>query len=212
MLVRSFGFFRIWQSLVEGNTFAFLTRESNPVCPNAIRVIFHPKDYGHWLSEEEVGNLAVPFSIVADGYDRLTCQALFVVAASSLYRNVRLPNVAWILTEFGHFFCPSPGIPIFLRNQPFSQNTKICVWLTGQPDIFAQNTVSGPICWGNQLLYPLAKMLSCTKHVMKNGSCLILQLLPMIGSIALSSSHRRRLSPAFHRSSGRSAENRDICV
>ena len=55
----------IWRPSDEGNVFAFLTCEPNPLIkpihPKAMPVILHPDDYDDWLSGKDAGNYAVPF-------------------------------------------------------------------------------------------------------------------------------------------------------
>lgn len=57
----------IWRKSEEGNVFAFLTCEPNPLVqqihPKAMPVILHPEDYDRWLSTslEDACTLAVPF-------------------------------------------------------------------------------------------------------------------------------------------------------
>jgi putative SOS response-associated peptidase YedK len=55
----------IWRPSDEGNVFAFLTCEPNPLIapihPKAMPVILHPEDYDRWLSGADAGELAVPF-------------------------------------------------------------------------------------------------------------------------------------------------------
>lgn len=57
----------IWRITNEGNAFAFLTCEPNPLVkpihPKAMPVILHPEDYERWLSADydEACALAVPF-------------------------------------------------------------------------------------------------------------------------------------------------------
>ena len=55
----------IWRPSDEGNVFAFLTCEPNPLIkpihPKAMPVILHPEDYDDWLSGEDAGKYAVPF-------------------------------------------------------------------------------------------------------------------------------------------------------
>jgi putative SOS response-associated peptidase YedK len=55
----------IWRPSVEGNVFAFLTCEPNPLVapihPKAMPVILHPQDYERWLTGDDVLDLAAPF-------------------------------------------------------------------------------------------------------------------------------------------------------
>ncbi|ATW02934.1 SOS response-associated peptidase family protein [Sphingorhabdus sp. YGSMI21] len=55
----------IWRPSDEGNVFAFLTCEPNPLVkpihPKAMPVILHPKDYDKWLAGEAAENFAEPF-------------------------------------------------------------------------------------------------------------------------------------------------------
>lgn len=57
----------IWRATEEGDAFAFLTCEPNPLVaplhPKAMPVILQPEDYEHWLtgSAEEAVKLAAPF-------------------------------------------------------------------------------------------------------------------------------------------------------
>ena len=57
----------IWRPTEEGNAFAFLTCEPNPLVaplhPKAMPVILHPEDYEKWLtgSHDDAVSLAVPF-------------------------------------------------------------------------------------------------------------------------------------------------------
>ena len=55
----------IWRPSDEGNVFAFLTCEPNPlvepVHPKAMPVILHPENYDNWLDGEDASSLAVPF-------------------------------------------------------------------------------------------------------------------------------------------------------
>lgn len=55
----------IWRSTDEGNAFAFLTCEPNPlvkpVHPKAMPVILHPEDYASWLAGNDAEQFAVPF-------------------------------------------------------------------------------------------------------------------------------------------------------
>jgi putative SOS response-associated peptidase YedK len=55
----------IWRSTDEGNVYAFLTCEPNPLVkplhPKAMPVILHPEDYLRWLGGAPAGELAVPF-------------------------------------------------------------------------------------------------------------------------------------------------------
>ena len=57
----------IWRPSAEGNVFAFLTCEPNPLVapihPKAMPVILHPEDYDRWLSVDydEACSLVVPF-------------------------------------------------------------------------------------------------------------------------------------------------------
>lgn len=55
----------IWRLSSEGNFYAFLTCEPNPLVapihPKAMPVILHPHDYDRWLTGDEVLDLAAPF-------------------------------------------------------------------------------------------------------------------------------------------------------
>jgi putative SOS response-associated peptidase YedK len=55
----------IWRPSDEGNVFAFLTCEPNPLIkpihPKAMPVILHPEDYDDWLSGADAEKFAVPF-------------------------------------------------------------------------------------------------------------------------------------------------------
>lgn len=55
----------IWRPSVEGNVYAFLTCEPNPLIapihPKAMPVILHPQDYDRWLKGDDVTELAAPF-------------------------------------------------------------------------------------------------------------------------------------------------------
>ena len=55
----------IWRPSVEGNVYAFLTCEPNPLIapihPKAMPVILHPQDYERWLKGDDVTELAAPF-------------------------------------------------------------------------------------------------------------------------------------------------------
>lgn len=55
----------IWRPSDEGNVFAFLTCEPNPLVkpihPKAMPVILHPEDYDDWLSGGDAEKFAVPF-------------------------------------------------------------------------------------------------------------------------------------------------------
>ena len=55
----------IWRPSDEGNVFAFLTCEPNPLIkpihPKAMPVILHPEDYDDWLSGDDAEKFAVPF-------------------------------------------------------------------------------------------------------------------------------------------------------
>ena len=55
----------IWRASDEGNVFAFLTCEPNPlvrpVHPKAMPVILQPDDYDRWLAGDDAEALAVPF-------------------------------------------------------------------------------------------------------------------------------------------------------
>ena len=55
----------IWRPSVEGNVYAFLTCEPNPLVapihPKAMPVILHPQDYDRWLKGDDVTELAAPF-------------------------------------------------------------------------------------------------------------------------------------------------------
>ena len=55
----------IWRPSVEGNVYAFLTCEPNPLIapihPKAMPVILHPQDYDRWLKRDDVTELAAPF-------------------------------------------------------------------------------------------------------------------------------------------------------
>jgi putative SOS response-associated peptidase YedK len=65
----------IWRASDEGNVYAFLTCEPNPLVkpihPKAMPVILHPDDYDKWLAGEDAEEFAVPFpsqlmSLVSD--------------------------------------------------------------------------------------------------------------------------------------------------
>jgi len=62
-----FAFAGIWRPSEEGNCYAFLTCEPNPVVApihaKAMPVILHPEDYDHWLDGEveSACSLAQPF-------------------------------------------------------------------------------------------------------------------------------------------------------
>lgn len=60
-----FAFAGIWRPSSEGNVFAFLTCEPNPLVapihPKAMPVILHPQDYERWLKGDDVAKLATPF-------------------------------------------------------------------------------------------------------------------------------------------------------
>lgn len=60
-----FAFAGIWRPTDEGNVFAFLTCEPNPLVaaihPKAMPVILHDEDYGRWLGGEDAGELAQPY-------------------------------------------------------------------------------------------------------------------------------------------------------
>lgn len=62
-----FGFAGIWRKAAEGNIFAFLTCDPNPVVgavnAKSMPVILHPEDYDRWLTAdyEEAVAMAVPF-------------------------------------------------------------------------------------------------------------------------------------------------------
>jgi len=55
----------IWRPSDEGNVFAFLTCEPNPLIkpihPKAMPVILHSEDYDDWLSGSDADKYAVPF-------------------------------------------------------------------------------------------------------------------------------------------------------
>lgn len=55
----------IWRPSTEGNVFAFLTCEPNPLVapihPKAMPVILHPRDYDRWLKDHDVLDLVAPF-------------------------------------------------------------------------------------------------------------------------------------------------------
>lgn len=55
----------IWRPSDEGNVFAFLTCEPNPLIkpihPKAMPVILHPENYNDWLAGHDAEELAVPF-------------------------------------------------------------------------------------------------------------------------------------------------------
>lgn len=57
----------IWRPSGDGNVFAFLTCEPNPLVkpihPKAMPVILHPEDYGRWLSTDadDAMSLATPY-------------------------------------------------------------------------------------------------------------------------------------------------------
>lgn len=55
----------IWRPSTEGNVFAFLTCEPNPLVapihPKAMPVILHPQDYDRWLKDDDVLDLVAPF-------------------------------------------------------------------------------------------------------------------------------------------------------
>lgn len=55
----------IWRPSDEGNVYAFLTCEPNPLVkeihPKAMPVILHPEEYDDWLSGRAAEELAVPF-------------------------------------------------------------------------------------------------------------------------------------------------------
>lgn len=55
----------IWRPSDEGNVYAFLTCEPNPLVkpihPKAMPVILHPEDYDAWLAGDEAERFAVPF-------------------------------------------------------------------------------------------------------------------------------------------------------
>ena len=55
----------IWRPSVEGNVYAFLTCEPNPLVapihPKAMPVILHPQDYERWMKGDDVTELAAPF-------------------------------------------------------------------------------------------------------------------------------------------------------
>ncbi|WP_339690201.1 SOS response-associated peptidase family protein [uncultured Parasphingorhabdus sp.] len=55
----------IWRPSDEGNVFAFLTCEPNPLIkpihPEAMPVILLPEDYDGWLAGDDAGRFAVPF-------------------------------------------------------------------------------------------------------------------------------------------------------
>ena len=62
-----FAFAGIWRPMPEGNAFAFLTCEPNPIVapihPKAMPVVLHPEDYDSWLDGDvdQVCSLAAPF-------------------------------------------------------------------------------------------------------------------------------------------------------
>jgi putative SOS response-associated peptidase YedK len=67
----------IWRPSDEGNVYAFLTCEPNPLVapihPKAMPVILHPQDYERWLRGDDVTQMAAPFpsqlmSIVETAY------------------------------------------------------------------------------------------------------------------------------------------------
>lgn len=55
----------IWRETDEGNAYAFLTCEPNPLVkpihPKAMPVVLHPEDYKRWLAGEDAEQFAVPF-------------------------------------------------------------------------------------------------------------------------------------------------------
>lgn len=55
----------VWRPSIEGNVFAFLTCEPNPLVapihPKAMPVILHPQDYDRWLKDDHVLDLVSPF-------------------------------------------------------------------------------------------------------------------------------------------------------
>ena len=55
----------IWRPSGEGNVFAFLTCEPNPLIkpihPKAMPVILHPEDYDGWLAGDDAETFVVPF-------------------------------------------------------------------------------------------------------------------------------------------------------
>lgn len=55
----------IWRPSDEGNAYAFLTCEPNPLIkpihPKAMPVILHPEDYDNWLAGNDAERFAVPF-------------------------------------------------------------------------------------------------------------------------------------------------------
>lgn len=55
----------VWRPSDQGNVFAFLTCEPNPLIapihPKAMPVIVHPDDYDRWLAGDDAGNFATPF-------------------------------------------------------------------------------------------------------------------------------------------------------
>jgi putative SOS response-associated peptidase YedK len=55
----------IWRPSAEGNVYAFLTCEPNPLVvpihPKAMPVILQPDDYERWLTGDNVSDLAAPF-------------------------------------------------------------------------------------------------------------------------------------------------------
>lgn len=61
----SAAFAGIWRPSTEGNVFAFLTCEPNPLVapihPKAMPVILHPQDYDRWLKDDHVLDLVAPF-------------------------------------------------------------------------------------------------------------------------------------------------------
>ncbi len=60
-----FAFAGIWRQSDNGGVFAMLTCEPNalvaPIHPQAMPVILHPSDYGHWLDGAPAEALAAPF-------------------------------------------------------------------------------------------------------------------------------------------------------
>ncbi|MEJ6677956.1 SOS response-associated peptidase family protein, partial [Parasphingorhabdus sp.] len=55
----------IWRPSDEGNVYAFLTCEPNPLVkpihPKAMPVILQPNDYGRWLAGDEAEEFQAPF-------------------------------------------------------------------------------------------------------------------------------------------------------
>lgn len=60
-----FAFAGIWRPDIQGDVFAFLTCEPNPLVgaihPKAMPVILQPDDYQGWLDGADAGKLAQPF-------------------------------------------------------------------------------------------------------------------------------------------------------